>query len=105
MGVDLFDALADLLFKETTTFGLRYETKHRVKLAREMKAVKTPWGEVKVKIGRFKGEVVSAHPEYEDCKRAADAAGVPVGEVREAALGAVAAGGGRRRSTGRKVKR
>ncbi|MCZ7645609.1 MAG: nickel pincer cofactor biosynthesis protein LarC [Planctomycetota bacterium] len=79
------DAALELLFRETPTFGVRYETKRRAKLARETRTVTTPWGPVRVKVGTWRGETLSAHPEYEDCKRLAEAHGVPLREVIDTA--------------------
>ncbi|MBI3832654.1 MAG: nickel pincer cofactor biosynthesis protein LarC [Planctomycetes bacterium] len=83
---DKLGALLDVLFRETSTFGVRYETKMRAKLAREIERALTPWGEVHVKIGRRDGVVMSAHPEYEDCKALAEKHGVPLRHVIAAAL-------------------
>lgn len=83
---DKLGAMLDVLFRETSTFGVRYETKMRAKLAREVERALTPWGEVHVKIGRRDGMVVSAHPEYEDCKALAEKHGVPLRHVIAAAL-------------------
>ena len=83
--LELRDAVAELLFRETTTFGIRYETKQRLKLDRKMREVRVPWGLVRVKEGFWNGERVSVHPEYDDCRRIADAQGVPLKTVIEAA--------------------
>lgn len=83
-----FDALAEALFRETPTFGLRYEQKQRRKLARETVNVETPWGAVRVKLGRWRGAFMSAHPEYEDCKALAEQNGVPLRQVIDAARAA-----------------
>lgn len=83
-----FDALAEALFRETPTFGLRYEHKQRCKLARETVKVQTPWGPVRVKLGRWRGAFMSAHPEYEDCKALAEQSNVPLRQVIDAARAA-----------------
>jgi uncharacterized protein (TIGR00299 family) protein len=80
------DALAELLLTHTTSFGLRITTAQRRKLAREIIRVATRYGEIEVKIGRLAGKIVAWSPEYESCKRAAAAHGVPVKDVQEAAL-------------------
>ena len=80
----LYD-LADIVFRETPTFGLRYEMKSRLKLVREVRTVKTRWGNVRVKLGYWRGELVSVHPEYEDCRALAEKHGVRLKEVVEAA--------------------
>ncbi|MGH9592976.1 MAG: nickel insertion protein, partial [Bryobacteraceae bacterium] len=75
------DALADLLFRETTTIGVRnYEARRRV-LARETVEVQTPHGSVRMKIARLNSHVLNAAPEFEDCKRIAAERGVPLKQV------------------------
>jgi len=82
------DAVADLLFKQSTTFGLRYQKQSRLKLARRIVSVETPYGSVKVKIGEWKGQIVSVHPEFEDCKARAKEKGVALRTVIDAARSA-----------------
>ena len=48
--------------------------------------VETPWGTVRVKVGDYAGEPVTASPEYEDCRRVAEANDVPLRRVYDAAL-------------------
>lgn len=81
----LFSQTVNELFRSSSTFGVRYEMKSRVKLAREIRNVKTPWGEVSVKVGRFNGEIVAWHPEYDDCRALADAENLPLRHVVETA--------------------
>jgi uncharacterized protein (DUF111 family) len=57
-------------------------------LEREAVTVETEFGRIAVKVGRLRGRVVSATPEYEDCRAAALRAGVPLREVQEAARAA-----------------
>jgi uncharacterized protein (DUF111 family) len=77
--------MLDLIFNETTTFGIREHLTHRTMLARETALVSTPYGEIRIKIGTWKGKAVTASPEYEDCVTRATAASVPVRAVYEAA--------------------
>ena len=75
------DALAQLLFDETTTIGLRiYEARRKV-LDRELVTVETVYGAVRVKVARRDGRVVNVAPEYEDCQRLAAEKSVPLKEV------------------------
>lgn len=75
------DGLAALLFRETTTLGVRsYEARRRV-LARETVTVETPHGRVRMKLARMNGGVLNAAPEYEDCRRIAAERGVPLKQV------------------------
>jgi uncharacterized protein (DUF111 family) len=80
--------LSELVLRETSAFGVRQTTAERRKLRRELCQVTTPFGEVAVKLGRLDGEVVQAAPEFEDCRRLALAAGVPVKTVYAAAIAA-----------------
>jgi pyridinium-3,5-bisthiocarboxylic acid mononucleotide nickel chelatase len=82
------EALSDLLFKETTTLGVRcYEVERRA-LARASVQVETPYGIIEVKVARLDGGMLKAMPEYEQCRAAARAAGVTLREVWEAASAA-----------------
>lgn len=73
---ETFPAIRELIFRETTTLGLRYSplTVHR--LERTFRSVSTRWGQVRIKTGFYGDEVVQEAPEYEDCKRIAQANGV-----------------------------
>ncbi len=81
--------LTDLMLRETSTFGVRHYTAQRRKLAREWVPVQTPYGEVTVKIGRLKGQVVQAAPEFESCKKLAEETKVPLKQIYEAAYRAL----------------
>jgi uncharacterized protein (DUF111 family) len=81
-------AVEDVLFAETTTLGVRWQEWNRTVAEREVKTVDTPFGPVGVKIGRRRGAVVNVQPEFDDCLRAAEAAGRPVKEVWAAAVAA-----------------
>ena len=80
------DKFAALMLRETTAFGVRRHTAERRKLRREVITTATPFGDVRVKLGRLDGQVVQAAPEFESCRQLAERAGVPVKQVYEAAL-------------------
>lgn len=80
------EALVEIIFAESTTFGIRAYAVSRNTLARERVAVATPYGAVNVKVGRWKGREVTRAPEYEDCLARAGEHGVPVKTVYDAAL-------------------
>lgn len=80
-------ALADIIFAETSAFGLRVEKVTRLKLARRFETVRTPFGDVTVKLGLKGDTVLQRAPEFESCRAAAEKAGVPLREVYAAALG------------------
>ena len=81
----LVGAVEETFFRETPTFGVRRMRVERTKLAREQVTVETRFGAVRVKVGRRGGRVVTASPEYEDCRRLAEERGVAVREVYRAA--------------------
>lgn len=85
------EKIADIIFTETTAFGLRVEKITRLKLTRKFETVKTVHGEVTVKLG-FKGErLLQIAPEFESCRAIAERAGVPLREIHSAALDAARA--------------
>jgi len=78
--------LSELLFSETTTLGVRaYEVERRT-LERRIVAVETQYGPIDVKVAQLNGHIVKAMPEYEQCRRAARNANVPLRVVAEAVL-------------------
>jgi hypothetical protein len=78
---DLREALTGIVFRETTTIGLRYQELLRSCLEREFVEVHTAVGPVRFKIARRGGVVLNASPEFEDCARAAAESGLPVKQV------------------------
>ena len=77
--------LIDLLFRETTTIGIRTHEVRRKTLDRELIPIATPFGEVRMKISRMNGTVLNASPEYDDCQRIANERGIPLKQVIAAA--------------------
>jgi uncharacterized protein (DUF111 family) len=82
------EPVEELLFRETTTLGIRRQEWERTTLEREVRSVGTAYGPIRVKIGRRRGSVYNAWPEFGDCEKAAAAHGVAVKEVLAAALAA-----------------
>jgi hypothetical protein len=74
-------ALEEVLFRETTTFGIRRYPVRRQKLQRRACTVETPWGPVQGKLGWREGQPAVFSPEYEDCARVARQHGVALREV------------------------
>jgi uncharacterized protein (DUF111 family) len=91
---DRREALEELLFRETTTLGVRRSEWLRTELERETATVATAYGPVRVKVGRRGAVVYNAWPEFEDCQQLAGEKGVPVKEVLAAALAAWRSGRG-----------
>jgi uncharacterized protein (TIGR00299 family) protein len=78
-------ALTSLVFRETTTIGVRYHEVMRERLDRQTVPVETPLGTVRFKEARLGGKVVNSSPEFEDCLKIASERGLPVKEVQAAA--------------------
>jgi uncharacterized protein (DUF111 family) len=83
-------ALESLLFRETSTLGIRRYPVSRHKLKRQPVKVETPFGAVQGKLGWLAERPPTFSPEYEDCARIAAAHGVPLREVYDAAHAAYA---------------
>lgn len=118
---DRLTALTEIIFEETTTLGLRLHEVERLRLPRAIRTVQTRHGAVRIKIAgpgpghgpamngrptRFRGQ-----PEYEDCRRIAEATGRPlIAVMQELQLRAVAmphphGPAASRRGLGRRVRR
>jgi len=80
------DRFSEMILRETSAFGVRRTVAERRKLQREFQRVKTPFGEVVVKIGRLNGKAVQAAPEFESCKKLAIRTGIPLKRIYQAAL-------------------
>ena len=78
---DRLEALAQTLFTESSTFGIRYTTMNRLTLERRWETVATEYGPIRLKIGLRNGAELSASPEYEEVKAAARLHNVPVKTV------------------------
>lgn len=91
---DLVSALRDVIFRETTTIGLRWRLENKVALHREFSTVQTPWGPVKIKVARWpSGDIANASPEYEDCRAIAEKHAIPLKQVMLEATRLFAASG------------
>lgn len=77
--------VAAALFAEGATLGVRLVPCRRPELERRVIPVNTPYGTIRVKVGAFRGRVVSVKPEHEDCRGAAERAGLPLTVVETAA--------------------
>jgi len=91
---DLTEAIAAVIMAETSTFGVRISRWERLCLDRRWEEVVTKFGVIRIKIGERDGRVITASPEYEDCKRAAIEHGAPLRRVHETALTVYRAGKG-----------
>jgi len=80
------DKLAQIIFSETTTLGVRRREENRQALARKWQTVPTRFGDVRIKIASLNGTVTSYAPEYEDCRRIAAEHRVPLKLVMQEAV-------------------
>ncbi len=81
------EQLMDLIFRETTTLGVRYREERRVILRRAFVTVATAYGPIQIKVARNQtGQVMNAAPEFDDCQAAATQHQVSLREVQLAAL-------------------
>ena len=83
---DAADKLAQIIFAETTTLGVRRREEKRQVLARKWQTVSTRFGDVRIKIASLNGTVSSYAPEYEDCRRIAAEHRVPLKLVMQEAV-------------------
>jgi uncharacterized protein (TIGR00299 family) protein len=79
--------LTKLIFSETTTLGVRTREEKRAVLLRRLVSVQTQWGEVRMKVANLNGAVSNHAPEYEDCRRIAEANNIPLKTVMQEAVG------------------
>jgi uncharacterized protein (TIGR00299 family) protein len=80
------EGLRALLFRESSTLGVRLRREKRYALPRHHEAVTTLWGEVRIKIAGVAGAESQYAPEYEDCRRIAAEHRVPLKTVMQEAL-------------------
>ena len=83
-------SLADIIFTETSAFGLRTEKITRLKLERRFEKVATEFGDVTIKLGLKQGRVVQVAPEFESCRTLSGKSGQPLKAIYQAALHAFA---------------
>ncbi|MEG3969568.1 nickel pincer cofactor biosynthesis protein LarC [Microcoleus sp. T2B6] len=80
------EACEAVIFRETTTLGIRRSTQQRTILHREIQTVKTEYGEVKIKVAKSGETIVNVQPEYEDCAEIARIKNISWREVHRLAL-------------------
>jgi hypothetical protein len=85
---DKLPEISGLIFRETSTIGIRYYSVARSVAQREMVRVSVAGGEVGVKVSAVQGSVCNIAPEYEDCRRLAEETGLPLKAVWQEVLSA-----------------
>ncbi|EAZ88665.1 hypothetical protein CY0110_27278 [Crocosphaera chwakensis CCY0110] len=90
--VDKIEVCETIIFRETTTLGIRQSIQKRSILDREIKTVKTQYGDIRVKIAsQGKGEnktIINVQPEYEDCATMAREYNQPLTKIQQMVLDA-----------------
>lgn len=69
--------LQNIIFRETTTIGIRYRKEHRAVLKREIIEIETKYGKIKAKKVINNGEEY-LYPEYEEIKKIAEKNNIPL---------------------------
>jgi uncharacterized protein (TIGR00299 family) protein len=82
------DRIAQVIFAETSTIGLRFHSVSRLKLGRQTIEVETRFGTIRVKVSGAEAAPATIAPEYDDCQRAALEHDAPLKLVMEEALAA-----------------
>lgn len=85
---EMVGQMSDYLMRETTTIGLRWRIDNRIMAQRTIKEVRTPYGNVHIKIAGTGDKITNIAPEYEDCKRIARERNIPLKDVIDAARSA-----------------
>ncbi len=80
------ERLADQIFQRGTTFGIRRHEAARWTMSRRHETVETPYGEVRIKIGAWRGREMTASPEWDDCVARARESGIAPRAVHAAAV-------------------
>jgi uncharacterized protein (TIGR00299 family) protein len=76
----------EMLFAETTTLGVRSYLAERRFLPRQWETVHTRFGDVRIKTARLNGRLRQASPEFEDCRKLAEAQNVPLQRIMDEAI-------------------
>lgn len=79
--IDKLNPIKEFLLKESTTIGVRWHEEERICAEREEVTLKTKYGNLRFKMARWNGELISFSPEYEDCKKLALDKGVSIKDV------------------------
>ena len=91
--VDKVSVCEEILFRETTTLGIRQRIQTRSILDREIQTVQIKYGTVRVKIAsQGKGDekvIINRQPEYEDCAVLARQFNQPLRHIQQLALDAL----------------
>ena len=79
----ILNEIVECIMIETSTFGVRYHKYNRKTLTRKFEKFKCEYGDITLKLGFYKGELIKITPEYEECKRIAKELNLPLIKVYE----------------------
>lgn len=79
--------MEEILWLNSSTFGVRSFRVAKSMLRRETAKVKTKYGEIRVKNGFLNGRLIKSKPEYEDCRKLAKENGVSIQDIYESVPG------------------
>jgi pyridinium-3,5-bisthiocarboxylic acid mononucleotide nickel chelatase len=71
----------EVLFRETSTIGIRKYAIDKTMLDRKIETVRTRFGEVRVKSAFYQGVCIKSKPEYDDCIKIARSKAIPISQV------------------------
>lgn len=78
--------IVEVILQESTSIGMRFHPVDRAMANREYIVIGLPWGDVRVKISSYRGKICNVAPEFEDCRKIAEEAGIPLKVVQHVAL-------------------
>lgn len=82
--VEKIDICEEIIFRETSTLGIRRQLQTRSILAREIQEIDTKYGKIRVKIAKKNNEIINIQPEYEDCVALAKKHNLPLKLIQQA---------------------
>ncbi|SKC84182.1 nickel pincer cofactor biosynthesis protein LarC2 [Maledivibacter halophilus] len=74
-------SIEEVVFKETTSIGIRKYKVNKTMLSRDFSKFRTKYGDVTVKTSYYGEKIIKSKPEYEDCKRIAKENNISINEV------------------------
>lgn len=81
-----YDAACSIIFRETTTLGIRAKEVSRISLERKTKLIPTSYGDIHCKFAYKEGHVCNISAEYDDCYKLAAEKGIPLRVIQQAAV-------------------
>src|SRR5688572_13459750 len=76
------ETMTEIVFRESTTIGVRHQELSRECLDREMVTVTTPLGPVRFKVARRDGRILNAQPEFDDLVKLSQERGIPIKDLQ-----------------------